>query len=346
MPSNPFGNSVTNGVNDHQSTQSSSPTSSIISESNGLSYTNLDLTNNSSQSYGGSNSGSLSSTSLVPHSPYQRSQLSQQYSTNTGSSPNGLSSSNSSSSQQQPSTSPLSTNNLYSNSSQSYKDYVIGGSSGSTPSSSTPETNNNGLAGSNSSLTQSSNSPVNHQISTSPVQNNQTPSATADSLSGHSLNHLKSSTASEQLSLSADCGGRSSAGSTAITPPNNNNLAYPSYFDANNLLTRSSMVRNSNSGLSSMSSHLQNGLGSPYGLMDPSTSLGPYADMTCQMNGLMGGGGTLSYMQSHPPPPQSQGTLLTNNSAPTVPQYKWMQVKRNIPKPDYRKEKHQNQMKR
>lgn len=105
---------------------------------------------------------------------------------------------------------------------------------------------------------------------------------------------------------------------------------YPNYLDQS-LITRS---RNGTSLHHSM--HLQNGLSSAY--VDPTSH---YSEMTCnQLNGSYHHhlNHLTNHLQSshhHSSNPRnsnqnSNSSLLT--TAP-VPQYKWMQVKRNIPKP-------------
>ena len=105
---------------------------------------------------------------------------------------------------------------------------------------------------------------------------------------------------------------------------------YPNYLDPN-LLSRS---RNGTSVHHSM--HLQNGLSSPY--VDPSTH---YSEITCsQLNGSYHH--HLNHLTNHLQSPHhhssnSRNTNQNSNSSllttAPVPQYKWMQVKRNIPKP-------------
>ncbi|OTF72805.1 hypothetical protein BLA29_001924 [Euroglyphus maynei] len=292
MATHPLPSSTTFGANVDTQQQSSSSTStspsslnvnnSIISETNGLSYTNLDLTNNATTSP--SSSSTIQSTTSttnqyippVPnHSSYHssRSNHSQQYqqqSTTTSTVPGSKNS---------PSSSPTSSShmsNLYPSSStptqqsSSYKDYgngtgAIGGSGTPTP-----------IA--NDSLLQ--------QTSTnSPVNNHNNGGNTSPSITGIAAGHSNSNQPNSNDSIVGMIGYSPSA----------------SYFDT---LGRSTSLRNGP--LMSNATHLQNGSLNTYGLMDPIVS-----------------GNTSS----------SPWTIDMATTPTAVPQYKWMQVKRNIPKP-------------
>lgn len=259
----------------------------IISEPNGLSYTNLDLTNQNS--YG---------SNPVPHSHYQR--LSQ---FNTSSVPvqggsGGLAGPPPSHSTTQCS-SQLSTPSPMHSYTQSFREY------GSTP----PDSNGGG--------------------STTAPTSTSTPGTGSNTSSNQSSSTNNSH--HELMSPHSDCSlGRSSSGSSGGS-------SYPNYFDSN-LLSRS---RNGHPSM-----HLQNGgLSSPY--VDPTVS--HYNEMTCnQLNGnSYHHHHHLNHLTNHlqsshhhtAPATGSTGGRNSSNSntnllttAP-VPQYKWMQVKRNIPKP-------------
>lgn len=146
---------------------------------------------------------------------------------------------------------------------------------------------------------------------------------------------------------------------------------YASYFDSSNLLPSRSSRNATPLGQHHPMQHLSNGLvnggsgnTSPYGLDVGGLGVNPYVDMSCgPLNGNayhphhvsaaphphhhLGGGhhhhlnhlqSSQQHQQQHASP-NSRGNLNNANSgslltsAAPVTQYKWMQVKRNIPKP-------------
>lgn len=242
---------------------------SIISEPNGLSYTNLDL---SSQNSYGSNP--------VPPSHYQR--LSQ---FNSSVPVQGQSGALAPPSHPTTQCSQLSSTSMHSNAyTQSFREYGSTGQDQTSASTPTPINNNNSN------------------------QQNSTTNSHHEMISPHS-----------------DCSlGRSSSSGSSGSH-------YPNYFESN-LLSRS---RNGTPVHHSM--HLQNGISSPY--VDPSSH---YNEMACnQLNGNTYHHHHLNHLSnhlqsSHHHTTNPRNTTNSNSNLLTtapVPQYKWMQVKRNIPKP-------------
>lgn len=278
----------------------------VISEPNGLSYTNLDTL---SGGVGVGAYGSNSSNSGLSHSHFSRIS---QYSGPQGA-VTGHNSLSQCSSQQLSNSNASATSNHGSIYSQTYRDYA---------SSSEQQQQHQ---------QQATSSPVPPTVKSEYASggvgaSNQ--NGTASSALHHESSHL--------MSPISECSlGRTSSSSSG-------SAHYPNYLDHPGLLSR---TRNGASAAAAAaaasvhhSMHLhQNGLASPYSV-DPSSH---YPDMTCnQLNGNYHH--HLNHLTNHLQSPHHHSSNARSSNQNTnsnllttapVPQYKWMQVKRNIPKP-------------
>lgn len=271
----------------------------VISEPNGLSYTNLD-------NLGGGGVGAYgpnAANSGLSHSHFSRIS---QYSAPQG--PVTAHSTSQCSSQQLSANSTPTSNhsNLYS---QPYREY---GSSSEQQ----------------QQQQQATSSPVPASVKSEYGSGSSvTPNGTPGSSLHHENAHL--------MSPISECSlGRTSSSSSG-------SAHYPNYLEHPGLLSARTRNGAASSAVSSAvhhSMHLhQNGLGSPYSV-DPSPH---YPDMTCnQLNGnyhhhLNHLTNHLQSSHHHSSNPRSSNQNANTNLLTTapVPQYKWMQVKRNIPKP-------------